>query len=32
MYQRQGTYQRTQGLWLRWYNTKGWIITPERAS
>lgn len=23
----QGTYQQTTGLWLRWYNTAGWVLT-----
>ncbi|MEB3126475.1 MAG: hypothetical protein VKL00_12780, partial [Synechococcales bacterium] len=28
----QGSYQGTEGLWLRWYDHTGWIPTPvERA-
>jgi Uma2 family endonuclease len=28
----QGSYQGTTGLWLRWYDETGWILTPaERA-
>ncbi len=28
----QGSYQQTNGLWLRWYNSTGWIPTnAERA-
>lgn len=28
----QGSYQHTEGLWLRWYDANGWIPThPERA-
>jgi len=28
----QGTYQQTTGLWLRWYNAAGWVLTlAERA-
>jgi Uma2 family endonuclease len=28
----QGTYQQTTGLWLRWYNSTGWIPTlAEKA-
>ncbi|MBH8572602.1 Uma2 family endonuclease [Nostocaceae cyanobacterium CENA369] len=28
----QGTYQKTTGLWLRWYNTTGWVLTlAEKA-
>ncbi len=23
----QGIYQQTSGLWLRWYNTAGWLPT-----
>ncbi|QYX30145.1 Uma2 family endonuclease [Sphaerospermopsis torques-reginae] len=28
----QGTYQNTEGLWLRWYNNNGWLPTlAEKA-
>ena len=28
----QGTYQNTEGLWLRWYNADGWLPTlTEKA-
>ena len=28
----QGSYQNTEGLWLRWYNADGWLPTlAERA-
>jgi Uma2 family endonuclease len=28
----QGTYQNTEGLWLRWYNVDGWLPTlTEKA-
>ncbi len=23
----QGSYQQTTGLWLRWYNAAGWVLT-----
>ncbi|MBW4554990.1 MAG: Uma2 family endonuclease [Trichormus sp. ATA11-4-KO1] len=26
----QGTYQQTNGLWLRWYNAEGWVLTPKK--
>ncbi|MBD2454929.1 Uma2 family endonuclease [Nostoc sp. FACHB-87] len=28
----QGTYQQTTGLWLRWYNTAGWIPTLKEQA
>jgi len=28
-----GSYQQTEGLWLRWYNATGnWIATPEERA
>ncbi|MCC5635717.1 Uma2 family endonuclease [Nostoc sp. CHAB 5844] len=28
----QGTYQQATGLWLRWYNTAGWIPTLKEQA
>ncbi|WP_442937532.1 MULTISPECIES: hypothetical protein [unclassified Nostoc] len=28
----QGSYQQTTGLWLRWYNTAGWVPTRREQA
>ncbi|WP_066377056.1 MULTISPECIES: Uma2 family endonuclease [unclassified Anabaena] len=28
----QGTYQQTTGLWLRWYNAAGWVLTLNETA
>jgi hypothetical protein len=28
----QGSYQQTAGLWLRWYNTAGWVPTRREQA
>lgn len=28
----QGSYQKTTGLWLRWYNSVGWVATPKEQA
>lgn len=28
----QGSYQQTTGLWLRWYNSAGWVPTQREQA
>ncbi|MEH2183435.1 hypothetical protein [Nostoc sp.] len=28
----QGFYQKTTDLWLRWYNSRGWVLTSREKA